>query len=210
MASGDATASLVGRRAHRVPRPSARHVLVIVLALVAGVANVALLRGADRSIPVLVADADIAAGTRILSDHLGVADLVATGDLADRFVPGGSADVVVGQVATRPIPAGDPILVGDVVAGGEGARAMSLPVTLDTAVGGALVPGDLVDVIGVSDEGTAYLARGLRVLSVPVDDGLGATDFAPTVAVDADTALVLAAALEAGPVHLVRSTGADG
>lgn len=210
MASGDATASVAGRRAIRVPRPSARHVLVIMLALVAGVANVALLRSADRAVPVLVADADIAAGTRIAPEHLTVADLVAAGDLVDRFVPGGASEVVVGQVATRPIPAGDPILAGDVVAGGDGARAMSLPVTLDTAVGGSLVAGDLVDVIGVSDEGTAYLARGLRVLAVPIDDGLGATDFAPTVAVDADTALVLAAALEAGPVHLVRSTGADG
>lgn len=210
MASGDAMASLTGRRAVRVPRPSARHVLVVLLAVVAGVANVALLRAADRSVPVLVADTDIAAGTRLAPEHLTAADIVATGDLVDRFVPGGAAETVVGQVATRPIPAGDPILVGDVVAGGDGARAMSLPVTFDTAVGGSLVPGDLVDVIGVSDEGSAYLARGLRVLAVPVDDGLGATDFAPTVAVDADTALRLAAALEAGPVHLVRSTGADG
>ena len=43
------------------------------------------------------ADADIAAGTRIGPEHLTATDIVATGDLVDRFVPGESPEVVVGQ-----------------------------------------------------------------------------------------------------------------
>jgi Flp pilus assembly protein CpaB len=203
MAVAEAQARPAGRA---IPRPSARHVLVLLLAVAAGVANVILLRSADTSVPIVVAAAEVASGTRIGPEHLAVSEVAADGDLVGRFIPEADQATLVGQVATRTIAAGDPLLAGDLVSGSE-TRAMSIPVTVDVAVGGTLVPGDLVDVIAVDDDGATYLAEGLAVLAVPADDGLGGLDFAPTVAVDADTALRIAEALDKGSIHLVRSTG---
>jgi Flp pilus assembly protein CpaB len=204
MAVAEAQARAGGRT---IPRPSARHLLVLGLAIAAGVANVLLLGSVDASIPIVVAAAEVEAGTRIGAEHLAVSEIVVDGDLADRFVAEADGSALVGQVATRTIAVGDPILTGDLV-GGSDLRAMSIPVTVEVAVGGTLVAGDLIDVISVTEEGAVYLAEGLPVLAVPADDGLGGVDFAPTVAVDAETALLIAEALERGSLHLVRSTGA--
>lgn len=205
MAVADAQARPAWRA---IPRPSARHLLVLLLAVVAGLANVALLRSVDESAPVVVAAAEVPAGTTITAEHLAVDEVVVGADLASRLVPAADQAAAIGRVATRTIAAGDPLLVGDLVQGSD-QRAMSIPVTKDVAVGGTLVVGDMVDVIAVAEAGSAYIATGLRVLAVPLDDGLGGVDFAPTVEVDAETALAIAEALAGGEIHLVRSTGAS-
>ena len=209
MASIDA-ATGAAAPARRWPIPSARHVLVVVLAVAAGVANVAVLRGADPATEVLVVANPVAAGAPIGPEDLGTSSVAASGDLLGSLVAAERLASFDGLVATRPLSPGEPLLVGDAVDPGraDGLRSMSLPLSEDSAVGGALVPGDRVDVIGVSDDGAQFLAAGLAVLAVPQDDGLGGTSFAPTVAVDPTTALRIADALEQGTVHLVRSTGA--
>lgn len=93
----------------------------------------------------------------------------------------------------------------------DGLRSMSLPVPPERSAGGTVRVGDRVDVISVAAGVAIYVARDLEVLAVPGVDG-GALDeqaeAAVTVAVDDATALQLAAALEAGPVHVLRATGA--
>ena len=89
--------------------------------------------------------------------------------------------------------------------------AMSIPIDQSRAVSGDLSPGDAVDIVLVRDGVATYIATAVEVLSVPSADtnALGArTGYSPTVAVDADEALRIAAALDVGDVHVVRATGA--
>ena len=89
-------------------------------------------------------------------------------------------------------------------------RAMSLPVEVEHAAGGDLLPGDLVDVIRVDDEEASYVATGLRVLHIPgqTDGALGLSgSFYLLLQVDDRTALRLALAMAHAEVEVLRSTG---
>lgn len=209
MASAEAVSG-ASARSRRWPVPSARHVLIVVLAVAAAGANVAVLRGADRTTEVLVVANEVAAGSRIDVSDLRVESIAVGSETMGALVDASLLAGVDGFVATRTLKPGEPLLSGDALAPGIGGvtRSMSIPVSNDTAVGGALVPGDLVDVVGVLEDGATFLASGLSVLAVPDDDGLGGTSFAPTVSVDPETALAITQALEDGTVHLLRSTGA--
>jgi hypothetical protein len=89
---------------------------------------------------------------------------------------------------------------------------MSLPVPVEHAAGGSLVAGDRVDVIAVSDGVAGFVAVDLEVTSV-ADGASGAigtvSSYHLVVNVDSDEALRLAEALAAGPVEIVRATGAE-
>lgn len=191
------------------PLPSARHLLVIGLAVAAAIANFVVLSSADRSVDVLVVAADTPAGTRVDAATFTVAKVAAGSALVDRLIDGESAAGLIGTVTVRPLTAGDPVLPGDLLAAdAHGLRSMSLPVGRDAAVGGSLRVGDRVDVLVVHEGVGRYLAVDLEVVAIPPPDSLSSNSFAPTVAVDAETAPQLAAALESGAVHIVRSTGA--
>jgi hypothetical protein len=89
---------------------------------------------------------------------------------------------------------------------------MSLPVPVEHAAGGALVEGDRVDVISVIDGNAAFVAADLEVVAVSENPSgaIGSIgEYHVVVSVTADAALDLAAALDAGSVEIVRSTGAE-
>lgn len=89
---------------------------------------------------------------------------------------------------------------------------MSLPIPIEHAAGGLLSPGDLVDVIAVSDGVAEYVAQGLPVSSVADQAGgaLGAgAPYHVVVAVDDEQALMLAAAMAGGSIEVIESTGAS-
>ncbi len=88
-----------------------------------------------------------------------------------------------GAIVREAIMAGEPVLARKVILGGEGGylsvvlapgmRAISVPVSADTAAGGFILPGDRVDALqsrGSEDGGggrtTETLMRNLRVLAV--------------------------------------------
>lgn len=88
---------------------------------------------------------------------------------------------LVGSVVREPILSGEPIVARKTLKSGEGnymavvltpgSRAMSLPVTVDSAAGGFIMPGDRVDVLfaKAGDDGkttTSTLLRNLRVLAI--------------------------------------------
>ncbi len=195
-------------------RVSFGHVLMVLAGLLAVLLNLALLRGDRVDQMVTVAARDLAAGTRIESDDVRFVAAPLDGELASRFVTDASAPALVGLVLTRPLAAGDPIFDSDVrpeAAPGAG-RAMSVPVDETQAVAGALQRGDRVDVIGVRDGVASYIAVSVEVLAVPEATGTGlqaATgSFSVTLAVDDAEAIAIAAMLDGGEVHIVRSTGA--
>lgn len=188
------------------------HVVMALAALAALVFNLAVLRGNQATTEVAVAVADIRAGTTLTMTHLAIAEVPADDLLSGRFVPWDTVQSAVGKLATRSIVAGDPVLESDllVVENRDGLRAMSIPIEQSQAVAGQLSAGDSVDIVMVLDGVATYIATGIEVLDVPGSDAnaLGArTGYAPTVAVDASQALRIAAALDTGDVHIVRSTG---
>ena len=188
------------------------HFIMALAALLALLLNLAVLRGNQDTIEVAVAASDISAGTTLSMSHLTLSQVPADNVLSARFVAGDDLGKAVGQLATRSISVGEPILESDllVVENRGGLRAMSIPIEQTQAVAGNISVGDSVDVVLVLDGVAAYVAVDVEVLSVP-DTGtnaLGArSGYAPTVAVDAEEALRIAAALDSGTVHVVRSTG---
>ena len=118
-----------------------------------------------------------------------------------------------GFVVTRSVRAASPLTVDlfRPLSEAGGSRLMSLPVEPDHAAGGQVEVGDVVDVISVVDGRAEFVVLAAEVVLVPAADasgfGGGRADFL-VLAVDASTALAISEALDAGPVHVVRSTGA--
>jgi Flp pilus assembly protein CpaB len=195
-------------------RLSATHVVIAIVVILAFVLNLLVLQ--DRSSTTLVAVADRALATgsamdqssiRLVpvdSDFEGLPGLVTEDDL-------GSLD---DWVLARPVPAGNLLDRTALVRPGSGAglRSMSLPVPVEHAAGGALAPGDRVDVIAVTDGVADFVAVDLEVTTVS-EAGSGAigtiSAYHVVVNVEPADALRLAEALAAGPVEIVRATGAD-
>lgn len=196
-------------------RLSSGHVLVIVAALLAAVANYAVLRGGETEVVVMVAAADIPAGSVITADHLRPAVVGSELGALDQLVTRDDVGHLDGRVAAVAIPAGAPLRQSDLVPAsspGAGERRISIPIERDRAVGGAIVPEDRIDVIRVVEGEASYLVSGARVLAVAdaSDAGLGSmSGFHVTIAVDADTALCLASAIESGGLTVVLSTGQE-
>lgn len=194
-------------------RVSTGHVVLVVAGLVAGLANYAVLRGADDTVQVLVASRDLAAGEIVEAGLFRPVRAGLDGDLLDRVLRPGDLEAHAGSVIAAAIPAGAPLRPSDLrsPAGPGGTRRMSLAVDLSHAAGGAIRAGDRVDVIAVREGRAVYVVGGAEV--VAVDRGgqgalAGLDRFAISIAVDAEAALCLAEAMETGSIEVVLSTGA--
>lgn len=205
--------------APRLRRPwwtklSRAQVAAVVTALVAGGLNAAALQRGDARTAVLVAAADLAAGSVL--DETSVAHAAVGADAAflDALIPAERLAQRTGWLLTRPLKAGEPLRWSDVrdAAAGAGLRAMSLPVEPEHAAGGGLRPGDRVDVIAVREGRAFWVLSDVEVLAVTgADDtgGLGAPRApALTLAVDEQQAIRLAWAMHDGAIEVVRATGA--
>lgn len=175
-----------------------------------------VLSTADDTRPVLVAAVDLAPGTVLDDEALATARISGDGNVLAPFFAAAEIADVRGLVVTETVEAGALVTRSDVRALDAGAapRAMSFPLAAARAVGGDIDTGDRVDVIAVaSDDGpAAYVMTGVEVLAVDGDDGGplsgGGDELTVTLAVDGDSALALARAVETGTVSLVRVTGA--
>jgi Flp pilus assembly protein CpaB len=214
--AGQESAQATGARPRRPVRHrlSVGHWLMIGAGLLGAALTFAIVRSADRTVPVAVAAHDLTPGqrvdagdftlTRLRADRAFVAALIGPADIAG----------LDGKVLVRRIPKGHLVerVDFDERRRGATARSMSLPVERARAVGGAVEPGDVVDLVAASDGGAWYVATGVAVLAV--DGGssapLGAGDdrLIVTLAVDERTALEIVRAVKIGDVTLVRATGA--
>ncbi|NIA24459.1 MAG: Flp pilus assembly protein CpaB [Gammaproteobacteria bacterium] len=192
-------------------RFSTGHWVMLVAGLVAVVLNFAYLRSQQNTIDVAVAAEDIPAGARLVTEMVRFTPVHAQNDVEDRMVGTGELDGLIGMVVARSIPSGTLLSRRDFVMLSSTVRAMSIPVDPEHAVGGALRPGDRVDVLQSADGIARYVLVGAEVLMVSDGSGGalgGAGRYAVTVALDAESALEVAAALSEGTLDLVRSTGA--
>ena len=193
-------------------RLSFGHIVMISAGLVAFLLNVMIIRGNGETVEVLVAAHPISAGSRLAAQDVVPADVDANGPFVDRVLSPQTVTPLLGQVVVRDIGQGDPLFADDMrsAAAPGGGRAMSIPIAADHAVGATLQVGDRVDVISVDDGESRFVATGIEVLDVAAGGTRpGGDRFGVTVAVSEAEALAIAAALDRGSIHLLRSTGAD-
>lgn len=211
-----APAPLPGTGAVRRPlrsRWSFGHLVMVVSALLAALLNLVLLRAGDTTVQVAVAAVDLPAGVPVTADRLRFAAAGGDEGVVDALVRREDVAAVVGSVPRAEVPAGVPLRRSDLqpAAAPDGRRAMSIPVEPAHAAGGALTTGDRVDVITVAGGEARYVLTAAEVLAVASGGGglSGLSGFSLTVAVDAEQALAVAEALQAGGIEVVRATGAD-
>jgi pilus assembly protein CpaB len=134
---------------------------------------------------VLVAKRGLPVGTIITADAVGY-QLWPQEMVQDAYFIDGEADMskLLGTVVRQPITAGEPVTQGSLVAPGDrgflaaalgaGMRAITVPVSAKTGVGGFVFPGDRVDLMltqtvdGDNDtelQTTETILRNLRVLA---------------------------------------------
>lgn len=190
---------------------------MVLSGLLAFLLTLSLIRGRAETFRIAVAGRDIAAGTKVTPEEFRFVDVGGLGSSTLRtFLQPGTLGEVSGWVAATSISEGDPVTRSEFrpPSAPGGLEAMSVPLDPDLAVGGALAPGDVVDVIAVQGGTASYLVRGAQVLAVHSGAvaglGAGSSGFSVTIAVDSSSALAIAAAISAGngAVQLVRSTGA--
>lgn len=207
------------RRRRRRPlteRLTLNVVVGLVAALLAFVLAASLLADRRDMVTVAVARDRIAAGTQITAAIVLSEDVPADTEFVDQLVP--FVDVEDGTlVATRTVQAGEPLTESAVGAPGSvtGQRVMSIPLESWQAANGELQVGDQVDVIAATRDGSKYVLTNAAVVGRSSDGvsgglvgGTRAGELVILVEVDSDEALELAAAIEAGTIMVVRSTGA--
>jgi Flp pilus assembly protein CpaB len=197
----------------RVPRVDTRLVVGLLLVAVSIVAGLRLSAREDRSVMVLTARQDLTAGHVITAADLEPTAVDAAPAALRGFVRS-SARSPVGRVLREPVAAG--ALVPRRVLGAEvrGGREVTIPITPEHALGGALVAGDRVDVLASFDKGTELartitVARKARVAAVVRSDGLfGQREgslTALTLEVAPDDAVYVVFAARNGELDVVRA-----
>lgn len=149
--------------------------------------------------------------------------------------PGGPVAALQGAIVKEPIFASEPVTDRKLVRAGQsgflavvlqpGMRAMAVPVSVETAAGGFILPGDRVDIllsrqIGQGQNGGAAIfasetvMRNVRVLAVdqttaPVNGAQAVVGAVATIEVSADDAEALNLAQAQGDLSLVLRSYAD-
>lgn len=211
LADGEVERSRPRRR--RFPSISGLHLLIVATGVLALVANLALLRrGEAPPARMAVTAADLQPGRILQPDHIDLVPMDVPEPVESGLISEAELVDYQGWVVTAPMAAGSPLGKAHLRAPFTTSehRAMSLPVGVEHAAGGDLVPGDLVDVIRVDDEEASYVATGLQVLDIPgqTDGAFGLSgSFYLVLQVDDRTALRLALAMAHAEVEVVRSTG---
>jgi len=195
-------------------RLSTGHVVMIVAGLLAVVANLAVLSARDDVFVVAAASGEIRQGQVITAADFATVDVNVDEEILRDLVLMADLPALEGKIAARTIPDGALVHPNDFrnASAPLELRAMSIPVGREDAVGGDIAAGDLVDVIAVDDGMSEYITTAAEVLAVPeqATSGIaGGTSYFVTIAVDAETALRLALALDEAQVTVVRSTGAS-
>lgn len=206
----------VARRAERPAWINVRTVLGLLLFVVALVAGQRTLQAADDTIGIWTATRDLSAGTTLQSGDLRVSRVHLPPDVARGYL---AANIELdGAIVTRTIRAGE--LLPQAWVSEElvsSSAAMTIPVTPEHALGGALRPGDRVDVIATFNAGdirsvTQVVVEGAEILDVVTAGGLVVGEKAivgVTIAIDPGDGKRVAAAIRNGDIDLVRIDGSN-
>jgi Flp pilus assembly protein CpaB len=206
-----------GKRRRRAwtSRFSTGHVVMVVSGLLGALLTLTALHAADHTTPILAAARDLPSGTVIDAQAVRVARVHTDAATMATLIDSDQLDAIRGRVAIEDIPAGTLLTHAVLRSASEGhaSRAMSFPIPKSRAVGGALGPGDRVDVLAVQRTSgrSGYVASNVEVLEFRTQDSgplQESDDASVTIAVDAAAAARIASAIETGTLTLVRATGA--
>lgn len=201
-----------GGRVHR-RRPGSVLAPMLVAGLLLGLATYMTLRDQDATYRVVVAAAELRAGSVVSADSFRLVETKVADELAAGLLHADDLARVDGWVAANSVTADELVSRSDLrpASAPHELRAMSLPIERERAAGGDISRGDRIDVVAVIEGQPLYVAADLEVLAAASDRNEGALAspgrFFVTVAVDENTALALARALEVGAVTVLRSTG---
>jgi len=199
----------------RIGRPlSAAHILIAVVVILAFVLNLVVLQDRNAVTLVAVATEPLAAGSTIDRGDLRLVPVDSDFEGLSELVTEGELTRLDGWVLSRSITPGGLLDTSALVEPGatSGLRSMSLPVPVEHAAGGMLVAGDRIDVVSVVDGSARFVASDLEVISVSESSSSAIGSISAyhiVVSVEAQQALDLARALDAGSMEIVRSTGAE-
>lgn len=190
-----------------------QHVLIAVVVVLAFLLNFLALQDRDATTAVAVADRPLVAGSALSLADLRFVPIDADFAGLEHLLVEDVASTYVDWVIERSVDEGEPLGRSILIepAAPSGLRSMSIPVAVEHAAGGMLSPGDRIDVISVDDGIAFYVVVDVEVLGVSAPDrgSLGGlSGYHIVVGVDAEQALALAAAIDAGSVEVIRSTGA--
>jgi Flp pilus assembly protein CpaB len=194
---------------------SGGHLVMIVAGLLGMLLTLALLRSADHRVRVAVAAHDLLPGDRVGPDDLRYERVKMDDDLLATVLEPDDVDAIAGSVAIGPVDEGELVARRDLrrPAAGSGLRAVSIPIDPSRAVAGDLSAGDRADVIMAGDREVAIIIAGAEVLAVNGPDdgtfGQAEDELAITLAVNAEEAQLLAAAVTDGDILVARSTGSS-
>lgn len=210
----EATSGGPHRRRRRLASVSGAHLLIVAAGVLAMVTNLVLLRRGEEPLArVAVSAVELAPGRSLQPGDVQLTPLDVEDSVASHLVSEDELAEYQGWMITRQTAAGSLLTKESLRSplGTVGFRAMSFPVGANRAVGGDLVPGDLVDVIRVDEEQAFFVATALEVLGVSTQSegalGLSGGGFHLILEVDDRTALALALALANAEVEVLRSTG---
>jgi Flp pilus assembly protein CpaB len=205
-------------RARRVARPgwlNLRTVAGLLLFTAAIIGGGRFLEAARTTSPAWAATRDIPRGAPVTAADLRLVEVQLPGDLAAGYLSGREAPE--GLIATESIRAGTLIATDSVDASAEvgPGRAITVPVAPEHAVGGALRPGDLVDVFATTSEGgaaacTRLVAPGVEVLEAVAAGGIvleGETLAGITLSVTPEQAAALAHAIRTSEIDVAVHQG---
>jgi Flp pilus assembly protein CpaB len=192
-----------------------RLVVGLLLVALSVLGGLRLASSADDTVAVYAASRDLPADHVLTRDdvrvtRVGASDTVLDGLVAVRHAP------PIGRVLRFPVSDGGLLAAANVGAARAVAdgREITVPISADHALGGALAPGDRVDVLGSFDKGTELaktltVAKSAQVVDVVSSDGLfGQRDgelSAITLSVEPDDVVLVAFALRNGEIDVVRA-----
>ncbi len=211
------TIALPAMRQIRLPTIDARVVGGVVLVAVSVVGGLGLSADPEPTTPVYVTSTDLDAGHVLTRKDLKVAELRAPVSTLNGLAQPSRGGPPVGRSLQTPLRANATLGLDGLGPTAPAGREITIPVTPDHALGGAVRAGDRVDVLATFDKGTdaartLTVARAAMVHGLVQSDGLfgqhaGAIT-ALTLDVQPDAAIVVAFAARNAELDIVRSIGA--
>jgi Flp pilus assembly protein CpaB len=190
-----------------LPRLAPRTMLGIGLAAVAALLVLIVTRP-PATVPILVAGADLPAGTPLSQLDVGVREV----ESAEGMVVGDELGELADWVLAAPIAEGEPLLASQLrpAVALDAPNVIAIELDAANAVLGRLSGGDRVDVYSTttapgSPSETRLIATGIYVLEARLAESNAGPDRVELlVAVDEDTAAAITHAIHDGEVDLVR------
>jgi pilus assembly protein CpaB len=169
-----ASIALSPARALRRPRHlDLRAVLGFLLLLVAIAGSVAFWSASSGTQAVIVATRNLAVGTTLSAGELAVARVRVDPSIYRQTVPATALGMLIGKQVNEPVHADELLIWPQISSGpllGHGRMALTIPVSADTAVGGHIRPGDVVEVLVTTGRSTAQVRTAVVLPRVTVFD----------------------------------------